>query len=346
MDTRVNIFRIPLLVATIAALAACGGGSDSASSVVTSTPVITSSPGATKVTTLSAGASPDVTAANCLILSAPILTAPEITGADMQAVNNILLAVDPAHGYSEFARLPATFMWWVRSNGNAVDMLSLGAAVHETNHKIDSALRNICNTDGLARFFSNGQVHVTDISRNDILANYSIAADAYPATLKFSRSFRYDTYVTAAALSSGNDLSILLDELNAYSGGASLEAKLFSSPTYAALTTRADADTGGMADFMLFLQAYLKAVRQNSPVTYTKLQAQTRTKAFIQFAWTRAETILIAVYPYSTAAAAGNPVRIPLDVIRAVYSAEFLQELDMLGISHKTPAEWAPTYLK
>lgn len=346
MNTRLNIFRIPLLAVTIAALAACGGGSDSVSSVVTSTPAAAPSPGVTKAATLPAGASPGVTAANCLLLSAPTLTPPVITGADMQAVSDILLAVDPTHSYPEFARLPATFMWWVRSDGNAVDMLSLGAAVHETNHKIDSALRNLCDTDGLARFFSDGQVHVTDISRNDILANYSIAGEAYPATLKSSRSFRYDLYVTAAASSSGNDLSILLDELNAYTGGANLEAKLFSSATYAFLTIRADADVGGMADFMLFLQAYLKAARLNYPATYSKLQAQTRTKAFIQFAWTRAETILAAVYPYSTAAAESNPARIPLDVIRAVYSADFLQELDMLGISHKTPADWASTYLK
>jgi len=346
MNARLNIFRIPLLAVIIAALSACGGGSDSVSSVVTPTPAAAPSPGGTKTATLPAGASPDVAAKNCPLLSAPTLIPPVITGADMQAVSDILLAVDPTHSYPEFARLPATFMWWVRSNNNAVDMLSLGAAVHETNHKIDSALRNFCNTDGLARFFADGQVYVTDISRNDILANYSIAGEAYPAALKSSRSLRYDLYITAAASSSGNDLAILLDELNAYTGAANLEVKLFSSAAYGFLATRADADVGGMSDFMLFLQAYLKAARLNYPATYSKLQAQTRTKAFIQLAWARAETVLAAAYPYSTAAAAGNPARIPLDVIKAVYSADFLQELDLLGIAYKTPADWASTYLR
>ncbi|MEO5606088.1 MAG: hypothetical protein ABIR13_00685 [Polaromonas sp.] len=349
MNTRLNRFRIPHLhlvaaVVTAAALAACGGGSDSSSTVVSST-TPTAPAGAAKVPTLPSGASPAVTSANCALLTAPALTPPVIEGADMQAVSDILLAVDRAHGYAEFARMPATFMWWVRGS-SAVDMLALGAAVHETNHKIDSTLRNVCNTDGLARFYANDQVYVTDISRNDRLANYSIAGETYPAALKSSRSLRYDAYVTASASSSGNDLSILLDELNAYTGGANLEVRLYSSPSYAYLTTRADADIGGMVDFMLFFQSYLKAARLNYPASYAKLETQARTKAFMQFAWTRAESVLAAAYPYSTVAAASNPARVPLDVIKAVYSAPFLQELDMLGISHKNPADWAATYLK
>ena len=350
MNTRLNGFRIPHLhllaaVVTAAALTACGGGSDSSSTVVTPTTPTAPPAGPAKIPTLPSGASPAVTAANCALLTAPGLTSPIIEGADMQAVNDILLAVDPAHSYAEFARLPATFMWWVRAD-SVVDMLSLGAAVHETNHKIDSTLRNICNTDGLARFFAQGQVYVTDLNRNDRLANYSIAGEAYPAALKSSRSLRYDGYITASSSSSGNDLSILLDELNAYTGGANLEVKLYSSPTYAYLTTRADSDIGGMADFMLFLQSYLKAARLNYPTSYAKLETQARTKAFMQFAWTRAETVLAAAYPYSNVAAASNPALVPLDVVKAVYSAPFLQELDMLGITHKNPTDWASSYLK
>lgn len=342
MNASLKGFRLTFLVAAVALLAACGGGGDSAPSASAPPPVA----GPPKVATLPSGTSPGVTAANCAALTAPGTTAPVINGADMQAVTDILLAVDPSHGYSEFARLPGTFMWWVRAGNTVVDMLALGGAVHETNHKIDSTLRNICNTDGLARLFADGQVHVTDISRNNRLANYSIAAETYPPALKSSRAFRYENYVTAAAGSSGNDLSILLDELNAYSGAANFEVKLYASPTYAYLTTRADSDIGGMADFMLFLQAYLKAARLNYPASYSLLQAQPQTIAFMRFAWARAEAILVAAYPYSTAASAGNAARIPVDVLRAVYSADFLQELDLLGIAHKSPADWAASYLR
>ena len=164
--------------------------------------------------------------------------------------------------------------------------------------------------------------------------------------MKSSRNLRYDGYITASKSSSGNDLSILLDELNAYTGGANLEVKLYSSPTYAYLTSRADADIGGMTDFMLFLQSYLKAARLNYPTSYAKLETQARTLAFMQFAWTRAEGVLAAAYPYSTAASAGNQAIVPLNVMRVIYSADFLQELDRLGITHKNPVDWTASYLK
>ena len=338
-----NIFRVPFLLALTAALAACGGGEGR--TVVSST-----SPGSTStpplIATLPAGASPSVTSANCPLLTASAITAPAISGADMQATSDILQAVDPVHSYSEFARLPATFMWWLRSGGDRVDLLSLGAAVHETNHRIDSTLRNLCNSDGFARFYADGRVYVTDLRKSDKLANYSVVAESYPASLKATRAFRFDAYITGSATSSGNDFSILLDELNAYSGAANFETKLVASAAYSQLAVKADSDVGGMADFMLFLQAYLQSARLNYPSTYSTIQGQGQTKVFIQFSWSRAEAILAAAYPYSSAASAGNAIRVPVDVLKAVYSADFLQELDALGISHKTAADFGLTYLK
>ena len=338
-----NIFRISLLLALTAALAACGGGEGR--TVVSST-----SPGPTNtpplIVTLPAGTSPAVTTANCPLLTASGITQPAISGADMQATSDILQAVDPVHSYSEFARLPATFMWWLRSGSDGVDMLSLGAAVHETNHKIDSTLRNLCNSDGLARFYADDRVYVTDLRKGDKLANYSIAAESYPASLKATRALRFDAYITGSASSSGNDFSVLLDELNAYSGAANFEAKLLASAAYSQLAVKADSDVGGMTDFMLFLQAYLKSARLDYPATYSTIQGQGQTKVFIQFAWSRAEAILAAAYPYSSAASAGNAIRVPVDVLNAVYSADFLQELDALGITHKTAADFGLTYLK
>lgn len=339
-----NIFRIPLLLALTATLAACGGGGEERTVVSSTSPGTSNAP--PLIAAQPAGASPGVTAANCPLLTASGIAAPVINGADMQATSDILQAVDPVHSYSEFARLPATFMWWLRSGSDRVDMLSLGAAVHETNHKIDSTLRNLCNSDGLARFYAEGRVYVTDLRKSDKLANYSIAAESYPASLKASRAFRFDAYITGSATSSGNDFSILLDELNAYSGAANFEAKLMASAAYAQLAVRADADVGGMTDFMLFLQAYLKSARLSYPATYSTIQGQGQTKAFLQFSWSRAEAILAAAYPYSTSASAANAIRVPVDVLRAVYSADFLQELDALGITHKTAADFGLTYLK
>ena len=337
-------FRISTLLAMTAVVAACGGGGEERTPSGSPSPATSSS--LPSIATSSAGTSPNVTVANCPLLTASGISAPSIDGADMQATSDILQAVDPGHSYAEFARLPATFIWNVRSANGKVDMLSLGGGVHETNHKIDSTLRNVCNSDGLARFFAEGRVYVTDLRKSDQLANYSVAAQAYPAALKATRAFRYSRYITDSAQFSGNDFSILLDELTAYSGGASFEAKLMANATYAQLAVRADADVGGMTDFMLFMQAYLQSVRLNYPATYSTINGQGQTKVYIQFAWSRAEAILAAAYPYSTAAASGNPIKVPLDVLSAVYSPNFLQELDALGITHKTAADYASTYLK
>ena len=346
MKIQANVFRLSFICAVTATLVACGGGDSGSSSFTSSSkPGPVSAPSSPKVATQPSGASPAITAANCGVLMAATVAAPVSTGADMQAASDILQALDPAHGYSEFARLPDTFMWWLRGDAH-VDMLSLGAAVHETNHKIDSTLRNVCNTDGLARFFADGVVHVTDISRNEKLANYSIAGETYPANLKAARGFRYDNYVTNAAIFSGNDLSILLDELNAYTGTAHLEVAMYANPAYNYLTSKADSDVGGMVDFMLFLQSYIKAARLNHPTTYTMIQNQSLTRSFIQFAWGRAEGVLAAAYPYSTVASANNGVRVSGDVIKAIYSPDFLEELDRLNITHKVPQDWASTYLK
>ena len=338
-----HILNIPILLALTATLVACGGGEER---TVASSPSPGTNSAPPLIATQPAGSSPKVTAASCPLLTASEIIAPAIDGADMQATSDILQAVDAAHSYSEFARLPATFMWWVRSGSDQVDMLSLGAGVHESNHKIDSTLRNLCNSDGLARFYAEGRVHVTDLRKSDELANYSIAAESYPAALKGTRALRFEAYITGSARSSGNDFSILLDEVNAYSGGANFEAKLLANAAYAQLAVRADADVGGMTDFMLFMQAYLKSARLNHPATYSTISGQGQTKVYIQFAWSRAEAILAAAYPYSTAAAPGNAIKVPLDVLREIYSADFLQELDALGITHKTAADFGLTYLR
>lgn len=355
-----NLTHLLLSVAltTAATLSACGGGgsaSPSASAAVGLTPPAPApapaptppapspAPDAVATATLPAGTAPTVTAGDCPILLAATVPTPPLVGADAQAAATVLAAVDLAHGSSELSRLAGYFTWWLRAAGPTVDEITLGAAIHETNHKIDFALRYACNSDGLARYFVDGQVHVTGLMAGTT-SNYSIAAAAYPAALKAPRALRYDLYVTGAAASSGNDFSVLLDELNAYSGGAAFEVGLLSDPTYSYLSRSGDFNAGGTVDFMLFLQAYLKSARLNHPTTYASIQSSGQTLAYVQFAWSRAERILGAMYPYSVAA--GGTQVVPTDVLAAVYSPEFLAELDALGITHKFASDWSTTYLR
>ena len=94
-----------------------------------------------------------------------------------------------------------------------------------------------------------------------------------------------------------------------------------------------DNNVGGMVDFMAFMEFYLQSARMNHASTYAAIQAQPDTLAYMQFAWTRAEQILTAMYPYSTTG--GGTQIVPLDVLQVIYSPNAIQELDRLGIAHK-----------
>lgn len=356
-----NTRRLANLFAVVASagMVACGGGGSSSPSPA---PVVTTpapapapapapvpvpspapAPAPTAVATLPAGAVPGITAADCPGLLSATVPTPTLVGADAQAAAAVLAADDLSHGGSELSRLPAYFTWWLRSSGTTVDETTLGVAIHETNHKLDFALRYVCNTDGMARYFVDGQVHVTGLTAGTT-SNYSVVAEAYPAALKAPRALRYDLYITGSAASTGNDFSVLLDELTAYSGGAGFEVSLLSDPTYAYLGRSGDMNAAGAVDFMLFLQAYLKAARLNHSASYTAIQSSGQTLVYIKFAWARAERILGAMYPHSVTA--GGTQVVPVDVMAAIYSAEFLSELDLLGITHKTAADWSTTYLR
>jgi hypothetical protein len=347
---------LPTLAASALLLCACGGGGgDSdpgASAAPASTPPavvtapapepVSSSTAATSAgtPTLAADAYPGVSAADCPNLQAPSVSAPTILGSDMQSVSDILSAADPIHGYAEFSRLPASFLWWVRSAGSSVDESTLGVAMHETNHVIDFALRAVCHTDNMARFFADSQIHVTDLVVGST-APFNIVAETYPGSLKLYRAARYEVYI-AGAEGSQDDLDGVLEELNAYTGGAQFEAGLLSG-AYASVAQGGDLNAGGTVDAMSYLLCYLQAARLNHPATYALIRSQPATIAFLQFAWSRAEAMLVAMYPYSTAA--GGTQIIPVDALAVIYSPAFISELDRLGIAHRTAADWKASYL-
>ena len=252
------------------------------------------------------------------------------------------------HGLSEFYRLPDVFMFWVRSGSTNVDMWAVGKAIHETNHEIDFSLLSPCSADvsgrGYTKYFVNSIIHTTDL-KYEQTDNFSIIQETFPAILRESRTFRYNLYLsTALANPVANDFRILLAELSAYSAGAQFEVSLLANKTYANMYLAGDNNAGGMVDFMAFLQYYLKSARLNHNSTYALLKSQPNTLAFIQFSWARAETILAAMYPYSVANS-GNQT-IPLDVLKDIYSPSALAELDAIGITHKTAADWQTTYFR
>lgn len=363
-DSGLGPARLLIASAIALALTACGGGGGGAGGIALAPTTTTTSTQATPegtgsvpepsapatkktpVATLPAGVSPSLGTADCAVLQGATPTAPSLADADVRAISDILGAVDAPHSYAEFVRTPGVLTWWVRSTGTAVDLTALGMAVHETNHAIDNLLTDQCNVGGFARYYADGQVHRIDTRYGDT-SNRSIIASTYPAALKTSRALRYDLYVTGTAANNGNDFASLLEEFNAYAGAAKLELKVRSTPGYDYLYSDkvlSDEDLGGMVDFMLFMQHYLLSARLNHATTYAAIQGLPDTRAFMQFAWTRAEAILEASYPYTTKATGAGGTVVPADVLAEIYSAPMLAELDALGITHKVASDWAATY--
>lgn len=299
---------------------------------------------AAAIALLPPGIFPAVSAADCprLLSQAQAVASLSINGADMQLISDILKATSPNHGYQLFARMPGTLMWWLRSQGS-IDMGTVGAAVHETNHAFDNAIRQVCNSDQKARLLLDSVVSATDVvNGNGSTANYSIAGETIPVSLKASR--RYEIYITGAAEANGNDSAVMLDELNAYTGGAEFELGLLSNSSYAALKNSGDFNAGGQVDFMLYTLAYLQAARLNHPITYSNIVSQTNTIKYIQTVWSRAEANLVALYPHTALAGTGGMV-VSKETLAAAYSSSFIGELDRLGVTHKSAADWAGTYL-
>ncbi|MDM0078790.1 hypothetical protein QTH90_30595 [Variovorax sp. J2P1-59] len=346
---------IAAILATFA-LVGCGGGGGGgeggavpAKTTTTESGAVQESPTTAKspVPTEAAGAGVTLTLTDCARITGNPVPSPAITGADMQEVNDVLLSQDAAHSYDLFKRSPADVMWSVRSSGRAVTLGTLGTGVHETNHVIDFALSSICSGDRYSRFLLDGQVHLTGTRMGDT-ENRVIVDSTYPAALKVSRSVRFGAYITESAGNSRNDFSSLLEELNAHAGAAALEAAVRSNPEMAYLyqeNVMSDENIGGMVDFMLFMQHYLLAAKSSSPLTYSAIQGQPDTLAFMQVLWTRAESVLVRAYPHSTIATGKGGTVVPADVFAEIYSPQMLSELDALGITHKVAADWVGTYL-
>lgn len=296
-----------------------------------------------------ADAYPTAVAADCprLMSYELALANLSISGADMQQVSDILKATSPNFGYQLFVRAPSTLMWWVRSQGGPLNLVTIGAAIHETSHHFDFEMMRLCSSDKKLRMILDGDINITDsINGDKSTANYSIAAETVPESLK--TGLRFDEYIAKSASVSGNDFAVMLSELNAYTGAAEFEFGLLSSPVYSPLMPRQsmfDVNLGGQVDFMLYTLAYLKSARLNYPATYTAIQGQPKTIAYMQRVWSRAEANLVAMYPYTTNSGKGNMI-VSKDALAAIYSPGIIAELDSLGITHKPYSAWSENYLR
>lgn len=276
-----------------------------------------------------AGLRPAYTQADCARLHGS--TAPARSAAD-----SALLASLPVLNSAQAARLRgavgADVLWWLRSQG-ALTLSTVPTAYHEANHAIDIALA-ACH-GGRAVYVFDGHTYVTELVRGRT-APYVVAAAAVPAAIKAGAALRYQTYLVQTPRVPANDFTTLLDELNAYVGGAAIELELTRSPLYARFradgNAALDGNIGGAADMMLYVLSYLKVVRTSYPDSYARIRNSPLLLAHLQRLWSAAEAMLKEAAPYGSER--GGLYVYPIGALVAVRSAPFLAELDRLKIRH------------
>ena len=329
------------LAALIAAalLTACGGGGggDSTGGGGSEAPAPTPDP---TTITVTATTPSNLTASDCprLVSESDSIAALDLSNGSIRAVNDFLLTVDPVHAYKVFVRAPGDFVNWMAAAGGAANLVTVGAATHETLHMTDSVLRG-CATAGAYKVLLHGSIIHTGLKAG-MTSNIGIIDAVVDSALKTEP--RYTTYVKNAA--AGNDFTVLLDELAAYAGAAHTDVQMIAKGKAADVTGTLDANIGGTVNFMVYLQYYLQAARLNYPTTYDNIRNDPLAITAIQAIWSRAEQALRDSYAYTREGAAPRLV-VNNTYFDAAYSATLLSELDAIGVTHATRASWSGTYL-
>ena len=251
-------------------------------------------------------------------------------GNDTAAMAALLAAPEYASVRPLFNAAQPQVMWWIRKAAS-MDLQALLTAFHEANHMLDFAL-SACHGNR-AVFHFRGEIHVTDYVRGQA-PGFVLAAGEIPEHIKAQPNGRYAVYFGNRNVNRG-DFFPLIDELNAHVAGAEFEVAIADTPVYRDMAARANSingNIGGMADFMLYTAAYLKALRASDPAAWKRLVARKKMMAHVQRLWTAAEAVLAKAAPL--APEHGGLYQYPSAALDAAYAPALLAELDAAGIRH------------
>jgi hypothetical protein len=252
------------------------------------------------------------------------------SGNDTAAMTALLAAPEYASVRPLFNAAQPQVMWWIR-NAASMELQALLTAFHEANHMLDFAL-SACHGNR-AVFHFRGEIHVTDYVRGQA-PGFVLADSEIPADIKAQPNGRYAVYFGNRNVNRG-DFFPLIDELNAHVAGAEFEVALADTPLYRATAVQArsiNGNIGGMADFMLYTGAYLKALRASDPGAWKRLVARKKMMAHVQRLWTAAEAVLARAAPL--APEHGGLYQYPAAALNAAYAPALLAELEAAGIRH------------
>jgi hypothetical protein len=254
-------------------------------------------------------------------------------------IHNLLGTVDPDTSYQIFMNSTGRYMLWVDELGGGTDHLTLAIALHETSHYLTKKLYGPLEGYPRVSYFYLGEIYPTNLKL--LTAHYQIVSRTLPAELR--RDSFFSLYIAGMSDYPGATFMALLDELTAYSNeaGFDLAWQRYNDQINAGTDVVITHNWGirGMGIFMLYLQSYIKSARLYYPDTYRMIETDDLTLAYIQALWSGAEEQLIdASEIVSRLGVRGAPL-MAYDHLRYAYSAEFLTELDALGIRHMSMDE-------
>ena len=270
----------------------------------------------------------------------------DLSNPKYKQIHDFLYQVDRTNAYHVFTRKPEIFLMWCEmvDASDILSLITLDGATHETNHLVNYKLKR-CNAFRNKEYLFLGNIYSTEINNNT--SHISIVEETIPEILKTDS--RYKPYIEDKK-DFDNSLDVLLDELNSYTGGSHFTLQYLKSDFMPDITgtLTSDGELGGMVNFMAFLQYYLKSARLNHSEVYNGIKLQTQTMKYVQVLWDKAEEMLEMNYPYTTVSGTTSSYRlkINMDYLNLIYSDDVLQELDSIGINHKSRNYWNDTYFK
>lgn len=220
-------------------------------------------------------------------------------------------------------------------------------ALHETNHMINARLSGVnteiyitCNgtygrnSVGYATpdnynftLFSYGNIFVTGLDYKSNIIETNIISETIP-----HKNFKND-YIYKFYIENNGKPQNLLDEWNSFNVQDNYFIKyndIIECQNYY------KGKNGNTIKFMLYLQCYLKSARLKYQYTYDQIKNNSELIELIQFLWLKSEETLDNGF---------DLINLNKQYFEYMYSDDFLQELDSLGIQHQNMKHWKKTYM-
>ena len=189
---------------------------------------------------------------------------------DVSEAMSILNQIQSPHAERIAKEAMPVVAWWLRLQGSK-SFISIAIAVHEANHWMKQKWTACFN--GANAYHLNGNIFKTQLRQGES-RHISIVMNSLSAEYKNKTPFRLKNYIIDSREIQGNQFTVLLDELVAYTGAAQVELALIQkSAAYfdEQKITRFDVNLGGSTEMWVFSLAYLASLKELNEYEYKLL---------------------------------------------------------------------------